>query len=323
VNKHIKKAFSGAIAICMAVALAILSGCAGTTGTKQAALTPQVNPPAVKEAGVLRVGVDIAHAPFAGSSKGSIVGIDVDVAQAMAEQLGLKATIIDMAGQSPDDLLANGTVDVVMDVEQSGSQVNTGKLVGPYVFSGPALFTKTRSTEVPDIDIKTLAGSKIAAQKDSLSAWTVDELIGKGTSSAKDSLADALKAVNDGSSTYAAADAIVGSYLAVDYDNLSCVKILGTPIGVYCAVAASNNALAESLMNAMRTIRENGELSVIMSKWLGGVSSQAVINATQAITTRDATGTTTTAPAQGTAAGTDTPAEVDTGTDLPDPSLAG
>ncbi|MDR2107919.1 MAG: transporter substrate-binding domain-containing protein [Coriobacteriales bacterium] len=317
------------VAVLLAASLA-LGGCAGATGSKQQALTPTVDVPAVHAAGVLKVGVDSAHAPYAGTSKGKIVGIDVDVASALAEQLGLKVEIVDMVGKSPDDLLADGSVDVVMDVEQSGSNVTQGKTVGPYLLSGPALFAKTRSNEVPELDIQTLSGTKISAQKDSLSAWTVDELIGKGTASSVATLADALKAVNDGASTYAAADAIVGSYLAIEYQDISCVKILGTPIGVYCAVAADNGTLADALTGALRELRDNGELVVIISKWLGPVSAQVVISS-QAVVAQntDANAAAGTGSGAGSEAGAASaapagdPGQIDTGEDLPDPSNAG
>ena len=311
----------------------ILSGCAGVTGSKQQALTPTIDTPAIHNSGHLLVGVDSTHAPYAGASRGKVVGIDVDVASALAQQLGLKVEIIDMAGKNPDDLLASGNVDLVMDVEQSGSNVTQGKTVGPYLLSGPALFAKIRSNEVPSIDTNTLTGSKIAAQKDSLSAWTVDELIGKGTANPVASLADALRAVNDGSSTYAAADAVVGSYLAVEYGDISCVKLLGTPIGVYCAVAKDNTALADALTAALRNIRDNGELAVILSKWLGVVSSK-VVTSSQAVVAQNTTGNS--ALGAGGAnnlgsgdAGTggvvlpDGSLPIDTGDDLPDPSNAG
>jgi polar amino acid transport system substrate-binding protein len=343
-----KTARSGkTLAVLVLVAMLTLSACAGVTGSKQQALTPTVNPPSISEAGVLKVGVDTTHAPFAGTSKGKIVGIDVDVASALAEELGLKISIVDMAGKSPDDLLADGSVDLIMDVEQGGASVTQGKQIGPYLLGGPALFTKTRSNELPQIDLKSLAGSKIFAQKDSLSAWTVDETIGKGTANAVTSLADAVKAVNDGTATYAAADAVVGSYLAIEYEDVACVKLLGTPIGVYCAVAASNEALADALTTALRTVRDNGELAVVLSKWLGPVSSQVVMS-NQAMVAQNAdggsggsggtNGTSDTAGGSDTAAGAaagndgasdaagDTGAEqepIDTGEDLPDPSAAG
>ncbi|MDR0500293.1 MAG: transporter substrate-binding domain-containing protein [Coriobacteriales bacterium] len=291
-NKHLCKRLVIIATLIALLCLQIpLAGCAGTTGSKQQTLSPIVSPPTVNESGKLKVGVDTTRVPFAGSSNGKIVGIDVDVASALAEAIGLKVSIIDIAGKNADDLLNNGTLDVVMDVEQGGVNVSQGKQIGPYLLSGPALFTKVRSSSLPDVDIRSLIGTKIFAQKDSLSAWTVDEVIGKGTANSVTYLADAIKAVSDGTTTYAAADAVVGAYLALGYDNVSCVKLLGNPIGIYCAVNAQNSALAEALTTALRGLRDKGQLLVVLSKWLGPVSAQVVLS-NQAVVSQN-TGTTT------------------------------
>jgi polar amino acid transport system substrate-binding protein len=311
------KGFRLAVAVVTTAALTLaslgLSGCAGMTGSKEIPLTPKVNQPAVGVVGTLKVGVDSTHAPFAGIAKGELVGIDVDIAAALATELGLKLQLVDIANKSADTLLNDGTVDIVMDVEQTGGSIIQGTQVGPYLQSGPALFTVAKSSTLPTIDLQALAGTKIAAQKDSLSSWSLDELIGKGTADPKTNLSEAFKAVESGASTYAAADAIVGSYLAVDYNDVACVKVLGTPIGVYVGVAKTNTVLPDPLAAALRTLRDNGTLKTILSKWLGPVSANVVMGNT-AIAAQSASKT---SPA------TVAPGEVDAGDDLPDPSNAG
>jgi polar amino acid transport system substrate-binding protein len=298
----------------MALSLMALGGCAGATGSREIELVPVVSSPAVGTAGVLKVGINSTNAPYAGLSSGNMVGIDVDVASALAEEMGLKIELVDLAGLSADTLLTEGAIDVVMDVEQTGGSVIRGTQIGPYVESGPALFTLVKSSnEVPNVDLQTLAGVKVAAQKDSLSAWSVDELIGSGTSDPRESLAAAFEAVETGQATYAAADAVVGSYLALEYGDLACVKMLGRPIGVYMGVAKDNTQLADALTVALRTLRDNGEMKVILSKWLGPVSA-LVVTGSSAITA----GATSTS-SSGTAA---SEGQIDAGDDLPDPSNA-
>jgi polar amino acid transport system substrate-binding protein len=302
------------LVLVLVLSASLLSGCAGATGSKDIKLDPKITSPAVATDGVLKVGVDSTHAPFAGLSKNELVGIDVDIAAALADQLGLKLELVDINGKSVDDLLTDKSIDIVMDVEQTGGSVIKGTEVGPYLESGPALFTIVKTSTLPTIDLNSMSGTKIAAQKDSLSAWALDERIGKGTADVKTNLDEAFKAVESGASTYAAADAIVGSYLAVDYNGVSCVKMIGTPIPVYIGVGKDNTTLPDALSTALRTIRDNGELKIILSKWLGSVSA-GVVMGTAAISYQDANKTSTTQPS--------TTGEVDTGSDLPDPATAG
>ncbi|MDR2672562.1 MAG: transporter substrate-binding domain-containing protein [Coriobacteriales bacterium] len=308
---------SRTVIVVAAVALVIftltLAGCAGATGSKEIKRDPVVTSPAIVTDGVLKVGVDSTHAPFAGLSKNQLVGIDVDIAKALSLQLGLNIELVDIAGKSADTLLNDKTIDIVMDVEQTGGSVIQGTQVGPYMQSGPALFTTVKSNTLPTVDLKSLTGTKIAAQKDSLSAWSLEELIGKGTADPKENLAQAFENVASGASTYAAADAVVGSYLSVDYEDLSCVKMLGTPIGVYVGVGKDNSALPEPLTTALRTIRDNGELEVILSKWLGRVSAQVVLGSQAVVAQKAGASTSPTLP----------DGQIDTGDDLPDPTNAG
>lgn len=314
------------IALVMTLASVALSGCAGATGSKDIALEPVVSNPAISTDGVLKVGIDTTSVPYAGvAADGEIVGIDVDVASLLAEEMGLKIEIVDTAGKDVDTLLNDQTIDMVMDVEKTGGSVMQGLQVGPYIEGGPALFTVVEASDsLPAIELKSLSGTKIAAQKDSLSAWSVDELIEKGTSDQRESLEDAFAAVENGEVTYAAADAVVGSYLAADkFQDVSCVKMLGTSIGVYIGVSQDNTQLADALTVALRNLRDYGQLKTILSKWLGPISAEVVMG-TSAVTTQKTSQGTSNSGAAAVPDETVPNEEVlDTGEDLPDPANAG
>jgi len=296
------------------ISLASLAGCSGVTGTKEIQLNPTVFSPAIGTEGVLRVGVDSSHAPYAGLDKEkNVVGIDVDVAAAIAEEMGLRLEIVDTVGQNSENLLLEGTIDMVMDVERAGGSITRGMQVGPYIETGPALFAVVKSNSIPEVELASLAGTNVAAQKDSLSLWSVEELIGAGTAVPYDTLEEAFAALERGEAMYAAADAVKGAYLALEYSDLASIKILGSPIGVYIAVSPENSMLAEALTQALRNVRDNGVLRTIYSKWLGPVSASVVLGGS-AITLEQAVAVD---PAE-------VPQEVlDNGEDLPDPESAG
>jgi len=327
--KRFRSLVAASMATILLVASFALTGCLGATGSKEVTLTPTVDTPTIIQSGVLKVGVDTTRAPFAGQSKGNIIGVDVDLAAAVAEQLGLKLELVDIAGETADDLLASGTVDVVMDIEKGGVESTQAVQVGPYLVDGPALFMVQLSDTIPDIDLATLAGATVAAQENSLSAWQVEQVAPDSTIISVPALEEAFNQLSDGKVTYVAADAVVGAFLAtkdVAYENISCVKMLGDSLGVYLGVAPGNTALADALTEALRTVRDGGVLDVVVTKWLGSVSAQ-VVSSDQAIVTIGATGTTGTGDANGTGVTSDATGtsggELDTGDDLPDPSLAG
>ena len=117
----------------------------------------------------LRVGVNANNAPLAGqpSSSTKIVGIDVDMAAALADQLGLKLEVVDVSTDAAG-ALTSGKVDVVMGVEQ----VRFALASGLPTRTCPPPWRCSPSPPTPRCR-RTSASTKIAAQVSSNSAWAV------------------------------------------------------------------------------------------------------------------------------------------------------
>jgi polar amino acid transport system substrate-binding protein len=264
-----------------------------------------VAPPSIAQEGVLRVGVDSSGVPFAGPSEGRIIGIDVDTAAALAEQMGLRLEVVDVKGQDANAVLGAGTVDVVMGIQGEAAGAFTGSQVGPYVVDGPAAFTVGLSGEAPAFDPAVLGGVPIAAQEGSLSAWQVDRDYGSGNLRAYPTLNAVFDELSSGSVSYAAADAVVGSFLALQqYEGIRCVGLLSEPQGVYMGVATEKQELLSRLTDALRSLRDEGNLQTIIAKWLGPQSAVTVLGS-QAIVTLPSGGEAQTGTGQGALGTTD------------------
>jgi len=261
-----------------------LSGCflspskEGSFKLKQATVTP----PTISKPGVLRVGIDTSHAPFGGIIEGKIYGIDRDIAAALAEEMGLQLEVIDVKGKDINALLKDGTIDVVMGIQGETAGSFTEVKVGPYLVDGPAIFSVGVSSGSSTFDPEKLIGVKIVAQEGSLSAFIVTEEYGKENIVLFPLLSVAFDELASGTYSYAAADAIVGAYLAVKKENVRCIGLLGDTQGVYMGVTSEKFELANELTKSLRTLRDNGTLGIIISKWIGPQSAQ-VISSDQAI----------------------------------------
>jgi ABC-type amino acid transport substrate-binding protein len=75
---------------------------------------------------------------------------------------------------------------------------------------------------------------------------------------------------------YAAADSVVGLFGALDYEGIAGVQMLGDPIKVYMGVAVDNAQLTSALTDALRQVRDNGVLGIILSKWVGSGGAKLV-----------------------------------------------
>lgn len=242
-----------------------LAGCQSQE-YKPEAKSQAVSSTALGTDGTLRVGVNASSAPLAGqtSSSSRIVGIDVDAAAFIADQLGCKVEIVDV-GTDPESALSDGRVDVVLGVDASSEDVGFWKS-SPYLQSGVALFGTASESAVPTTDSK----PKIAAQASSKSSWRVTNLFGDDSLVVQSDLKSAFDALAKGSARYVAADAVIGTYVSHTngYDD-KIIALLQDPSGYCAAVAEKNTELQGAVTSAIDKLVNGGVMDIIESKWLG------------------------------------------------------
>lgn len=308
-----KRKFSLLAGVAAAMALLFaLSGCSVLDSiTSDESYTPEkkdptVTSPTIGQDGVLRVGVNSSNAPFSAQVSGNIQGIDIDIAAAIADQMGLELQVVDV-GTDPEGALDQGTVDIIMSVDTTDS-TTTCWTSSPYLQSSVALFSMDENAGLPfaddssdeasDSSADSGSGSaegdssdeatdsqdssaiKIAAQESSMSAWEVSNQYGEDVLQSSDDLKSAFDALSSGEVPYVAADAIIGSYVAHSSGiDAHIVGIMEAPSG-YCVGASTENAdLQNAVTEALTAIGGNGVIPVIEQKWLGSaidVSSYAM-----------------------------------------------
>lgn len=247
------------VALCLALPLA---GCSSSSYTPQ--LKDQtVNNSALNTAGTLRVGINASNAPYATQSNGSIVGIDVDIAAALADEMGLKLELVDV-GTATDTAFARENVDIVMGVEEANSAYWMSE---DYMNSGIALFSLTEGAQAP-----TAAGSfKVAAQSSSMSAWEVTDHFGESCLENTGDPNAAFEMLSTGSVNYVAAESTIGEYVihtsGIDAYPIALLQD-ATPRTI--AVASANQELQQAVTSALSTLVDGGVIEVIEGRWLGG-----------------------------------------------------
>ena len=251
-------------------AMLVLVGCAGKKETK---LEPKVTPPVIKEAGTLRAGVDLSYPPFAGKDNGKQAGLDLDVAGALAQRLGLKLAIVDVEASKAATALADGTVDVVFSVPFSEAGLTNASLAGSYLTNGPAFFVATESTKSVDasMTVDTLGSAKVGAQEGSVAYWALASELGTAAIVPYPTLREAVTAADKGKVKFVAGDAIVGAYIARDFPNIHFAGQLAPAVPVGVAVAAENTKLGDAVRDALDALAADGVLDTIRRKWVDGL----------------------------------------------------
>lgn len=259
--------FIGAF-VASALALFGLAGCASQESYQPPEKTPTLSSPTIAQDGVLRVGVNTGNAPLAGqpASSSKIVGLDVDVAAALADQFGLKLELVDV-GTDAEAALTNGSVDIVMGVDKADSAA-TFWTSEAYLPTAVALFALPANDAVPTNE----EAPVIAAQTSSKSSWAVSNEFEGGTLVTTDDLKSAFAKLESGDVQYVAADAVIGTYAAhsAGYD-VHIVALMQQPSGYAVGVLDSNAELKQAVSDALTSLTGTGIVDVIETKWLGSV----------------------------------------------------
>lgn len=259
-----KRRLALAVAAALACMALMLCGCSGSNDYQPKLKEATLSSPTIGEDGTLRVGVNTENPPLAGMGSGKIIGIDVDIASAIADELGLKVSIVDVGGD-PAAALSEGKVDLVLGIDPSS--VEGDFWTSPsYLPTGIALFAMSPDAGIPTAD----SGALFAAQVSSKSAWAVSNEFGEDSLTSTDSLSDAFAALEAGTVQYVAADAIIGLYAAHGQKlDVSAVAMLMKPGGYCMAVASENTDLQTAAGDALTKLVEGGVVDVIERKWLG------------------------------------------------------
>lgn len=195
---------------------------------------------------------------------GKMTGFDIEVAEAVAKELGLEPVQKKMKFGSIVESVKAGRVDAAVAshtiTEERLEQVSFST---PYYFSGPQIFVRPDSSVevIDDLD-----GLEIAVSKGS----TYEEDAKKVTNNIiyYDSDVTALEALSRGKH-----DAVITDFVTGKEAIGSGMKIVGKELlgksEQAIAVAKENVALLEKINEALQKLRDNGTLTEISKKYIG------------------------------------------------------
>jgi ABC-type amino acid transport substrate-binding protein len=245
----------------------------------------------IRASGTLKVAVYKDNAPFSSGKDIEMIGLDIDLAEALAKQLGLKLALLPFdSGENVNDDLRNmvwrghylgyGPADVMLNVpvDKYLAQQNRQVVIfSPYMRQIPVLLHNVKA--IPKVDgPDDLKGHKLAAER---GTGTASALIGhkSGVLSAQVAVfgsgVEAAMAVLRGQSDAAyvlrsqAEAALATAPVKSEQFLISSMALTGLPdngwpIGM--AVKTSNKELGEALQTAMKNLRDNGALMAIFKK---------------------------------------------------------
>ncbi|WP_407561057.1 ABC transporter substrate-binding protein [Streptomyces sp. 184] len=254
-----------------------------TEGSANAA--PGALPKGIEDAGVIKVGSDIAYAPMEFDQGGKPVGVDIDIANALGEELGVEFQFQNNVFDNLIPSLDSGRFDIIMSSMTDNKERQAEVDFVDYFSAGVSILVQKGNPEgISTLD--DLCGKTVAFQRGTVSADIAkaqnekcDKPI-KTLPFTKDT--EALQQVKQGRAVADLNDFPVAAYNARESGGGEDFEVVGeqidaAPYGI--AVSKDNPELRDALAKALDAIIENGEYQKVLEKWnvtKGGVDKATV-----------------------------------------------
>lgn len=277
-KKISRRSFLAAAAV--SAAAAALTACGGSdskaasssTAASQAASSEAASSSAAAElttveSGKLTMATNATFPPYEMTTDaGTIEGIDIDTAQAIADKLGLELQVDDMEFDSALLSVQQGKADIVMaGVTVTPERENVMAFSDSYA-TGIQSIIVTNDSEIASVE--DLSGHLIGTQRGTTGYLFCTDDFGEDSVTAYDSGLTAVQALNNGQvDCVVIDDAPAQAYVAANPG----LKVLDTSYAVEeyaIGIAKGNTALLDAVNAALAELAEEGTLQAIVDKYI-------------------------------------------------------
>ncbi|GHV41117.1 basic amino acid ABC transporter substrate-binding protein [Clostridia bacterium] len=231
-------------------------------------------------ADTLKVGMEIGYPPFELFADDGVtpIGLDVDLANALAKELGVK---VDLQNTAWDGIFTGLDIDKY-DVVISAATIDPDrKLVmdfsDPYIKNWQSIVV--RKDSAPITSVQGLAGLKVGYQESTTSDDYLNDLIDSGAVSKVetfeyDKVTNVFDDLKLGRLDAVICDSVVSDgYILRDPDSFVLSWIQSSEPGAEAeefgvAVKKGNTKLKTAIDAALKKLKDNGELDKILNNWL-------------------------------------------------------
>ncbi|MDR2464120.1 MAG: ABC transporter substrate-binding protein [Holosporales bacterium] len=215
-------------------------------------------------------GTSADYPPFEFYKNGEITGFEIDLANAIARELGKIVKFKDMSFPSMFSSLQNGTIDVaVASITPTDERRELYDFTEPYHVSAIVLVYKQNER----LNIKNLSGETIACQLGSTQERWVKEKLPQVKIISIDNVVRAAEFVKSGQVIGIVVDELVAVSLCNEHTELK-YFVLAKPedlsrnsCGTALAVKKGNAVMLNAMNTAIKKLTDNGEFLRIKEKW--------------------------------------------------------
>jgi polar amino acid transport system substrate-binding protein len=249
---------------------AALAGCSMLNGqSRPGSASPVLD--RITQRGELRVGTSGTQPPLSATAKdGSLMGFDIEIANAMARAMGVKLTLVPMDFHDLLPAVEKGEVDMVLSGLTMTPQRNMKvAFVGPYLVSGMSLLTKSKTmSKLRKAEEINTATVKVAALRGSTAEKFAQSNLPKVQLTLVDTLDEGVAQVREGKVDALLADhpfCLVSVYRYRDELATLDTPFTFEPLGI--ALPPNDPLLINWTQNELAELDDSGTIYDMMYTW--------------------------------------------------------
>jgi His/Glu/Gln/Arg/opine family amino acid ABC transporter permease subunit len=235
----------------------------------------------VRTSGQLRIGTDATYPPFASAQGGEFSGFDIDLARAVARELGVKPVFVNSGFDGIFPALQNGSFDVVVSAVTITPERRAALLFSdPYIDAGQLLAVRRDQTGINGP--ADLAGKRVGVQINTTAQFDMEKragvILGK-----YNTIDLALLDLQNRRLDAVVGDAPVLRYMTrLSFQDLTTTGTQFTEEKLGIVLAPGSEDLRRAVNAALWKIEDSGEYARVYRQWFGDVPLAASGPATAA-----------------------------------------
>ncbi|MEA2138908.1 MAG: polar amino acid transport system substrate-binding protein [Solirubrobacteraceae bacterium] len=223
----------------------------------------------LQKAGEITIGVKFDVAPFGRKDpkSGDVEGFDIDLAKAIADELGVKPKYIEALSDNRIAFLKDGTADLILSTMTINAERDQEiDFSEPYFVAHGRILVKKDSAIT---GVKDLAGKKVCTALGSTYVDTLKKQAPKADTKLVDSYSECLELIQDGAVDAVATDDVILTGMVIQDDALKLVgdELTTEPYGV--GIKQGDKDFKTFVDGVVADYKKDGRWATAYQKWVG------------------------------------------------------
>lgn len=272
--------------LALALGVLVASGCGDDDEGDGSAATPTTTTPAqtfaagttmarLQEAGEVTMGVKFEVPPFGfkNTRTGEVEGFDIDVAKAIAADLGAEPKFIEALSDNRIPFLKDGTADLILSTMTINAERDEEiDFSDPYFIAQGRILVKKDNTEIKGVE--DLAGKEVCTALGSTYEATLKQEAPQAKRRLVDSYSECLELIQNGAVDAVSTDDVILTGMIIQDDSLKLVgeELTTEPYGV--GIKEGDTAFQTFVNESIRKFKEDGRWAKSYEKWVGQYTNE-------------------------------------------------